>query len=189
MLPEDFDPRGLNTHQRRHLLVELRKAGWSYDMIAYLVGSSRKKVFKELRAIMRRSSKAMLNSLSEIKQLERERLDAIIASLWPDMEAGSTRAAEVVLQAMKRRAEMEGLDEPIKTQNQTTSIDINVQMLPTQQLQEYAAELGIQLQPKLPAIGLLPGETGPKIEDAEFVVAEKPKETEDVTHSPVPTVP
>ena len=93
---------------RRARALDLRRAGKSYpDIAAELgysgAGSASKDVSRALDQVVQEAGKQLI-------QLERERLDGLLAILWPRAERGDVRAARECVRVMERRARLLGLD-------------------------------------------------------------------------------
>lgn len=105
-------PRRITAAEKRARALELRKAGATYDQIARQVG------FSERGAAYRAVQTALLEitqePAQEVRQLELERLDAMLLGLWPAARKGKEGAVDRVLRIMERRAKLLGLDAPVK---------------------------------------------------------------------------
>jgi hypothetical protein len=100
--------RRVGAHERHLKALELRKAGATYAAIAEQLGyaspeGARKAVSSALKATLR-------DSADELRQLEQERLDALLLGLWRRAASGDEKAARVALGVSKRRSELLGLD-------------------------------------------------------------------------------
>lgn len=107
-------PRRIEAAEKRARALELRKAGATYDQIARQVG------FSERGAAYRAVQTALLEitqePAQEVRQLELERLDAMLLGLWPAARKGKEGAVDRVLRIMERRAKLLGLDAPVKAE-------------------------------------------------------------------------
>lgn len=109
--------------ERERQAIELRKAGLTYDQIA-----ARLQPHEDGRPLSRQAACAMVKRAmdrlrgetseiaDEVRALETERLDALLASLWDRATGGDDSAVDRVLRIMKRRAELLGLDAPAKSE-------------------------------------------------------------------------
>lgn len=102
--------RRLNAAERQVQALELRKSGMTYDAIAQRLGyanhaGARKAVESALR-------KTIQEPADELRQMECERLDAMLASIWHFVLAGSAAHIDTALRIMQRRAKLIGLDAP-----------------------------------------------------------------------------
>jgi hypothetical protein len=94
--------------ERRAAALRMRREGKTYAEVAEALAysgatSASKDVHRALRAAVMEQGRALLD-------LERERLDALQAILWPLAEKGDVRAARELVRLMERRARMLGID-------------------------------------------------------------------------------
>jgi len=119
--------------------LELRRKGYSYDEIGrqYQVPTTsvHRTVTKALALAARKSGE----SAEIVRRIELERLDKMYQSLWEQIESGSTRAIEMGLRIMERRAKLTGLDAPEQKQ-----IQVMVEMSDSEMIHE-ARKLGISV--------------------------------------------
>lgn len=102
------DPR-ISVADRQRQALELRKAGLSYDLIARrLKYRSRSGAHKAVQTALK---KTLREPADELRQLELERLDAMLLGLWPQAQRGNQGAVDRVLKIMERRAKLLGLDD------------------------------------------------------------------------------
>lgn len=109
-------PRRVEAKERMAQAVELRKRGMTYQAIADALGyahpgAAHKAVTTALRETMREPA-------DELRTLELERLDAIMAANWDKAtgEDPDERAATTVLRVMEARRKLLGLDAPAKVE-------------------------------------------------------------------------
>ena len=95
---------------RRARCVELALAGHSFDEIALQVGYQNRGT--AWRAVQDALNSRIAEAVTEYRELELARLDAIQAAHWPQAVAGSVRAADLVLRVIDRRVKLLGLDQP-----------------------------------------------------------------------------
>jgi hypothetical protein len=126
--------------QREAHAVDLRTEGLTYREIGTRLGVTRQMATK----IIMRALKALpRESAAQMVVLEGERLDAILAAMWPRAMAGSARHAMVALRVCERRARMFGLDAPARveahiTREEHDAIDREIEAL----LAEYGGGEG-----------------------------------------------
>ena len=95
---------------RRARCVELALAGHLYDEIALAVGyQSRGTAW---RAVQDSLNSRITEAVTEYRELELARLDALQGAHWPQAVAGSVRSADLVLRIIDRRTKLLGLDQP-----------------------------------------------------------------------------
>jgi hypothetical protein len=114
-------------------VLELRRAGATYDDIARTVGyADPSGAYTAFRRALKRT---LLDAGSEeIREAELDRLDRMQRALWNKVTTGDVNAINTVLRIMHRRAQYLGLDSPIKQEIKvdiadTTSIDAEVARL------------------------------------------------------------
>jgi hypothetical protein len=122
-----------NIAVRRTKLLELRRMGVSYDdpRIEALGYSSPASARKDLNRVLQEHRDDEKAEAAVYRQQENERLDALLEAAWPrattptpvldkDGEvvdhALDMRAVDTVLRLMDRRAKLNGLDMPVKTE-------------------------------------------------------------------------
>lgn len=148
-----YDIQAIEQQKQRRFILEARKAGMSHDLIAEELGVTRNYVAVILKKELETQRTLADQGVEELKQLERERLDEVIKSLWPDVQKGKYKAIELLIKVMERRAKMEGIDAP----ERQVSIDLTSQLerLSPQELLTEAQRLGLPL-PEPPQVELLP---------------------------------
>lgn len=113
-------------------VLELRRAGLTFDMIASEVGYSN--ASGAYHAFTRALKRTLVNAGSEeMREVELDRLDRLQRMAWPLAIQGNLRAIDSILKIMSRRARLLGLDAPIKQEitmfEGGTDIDREVQRL------------------------------------------------------------
>lgn len=116
--------RALPKADRQKLLLDARRQGHSWRTAAKMagyrsVGSAYAAAAEAIRDIPREAA-------DEARALEMQRLDEIIRSNWPGMQAGDDRNSMVILKAIETRARLLGLnlEEP-----DTARIDVRLQAM------------------------------------------------------------
>jgi hypothetical protein len=100
--------RRLSALDRQRSALELRKAGATFEAIARQLGyASGSGAQKAVRAALKITLRA---PAAELRDLECERLDALLLGLWQRAAAGDEKTARVAIQISKRRSELLGLD-------------------------------------------------------------------------------
>jgi hypothetical protein len=98
--------------ERERDALELRKSGASFDVIAREIGyAGRDGAWRAVSGALRET---LQQPADELRRLESERLDALLAAVWPAAMEGKRYAIECCLRIMDRRARLLGLDEPVK---------------------------------------------------------------------------
>lgn len=102
--------RRVKANDRQRQALELRKAGFSYPTIAERLGyASPQAAFKAVDTALKKS---IQEPADELRTLEVERLDGMLASLASQVKQGNHSAIDRALRIMERRAKLLGLDAP-----------------------------------------------------------------------------
>lgn len=132
----------ISAHARRDVamaeknaeILRLRIKGLTFQQIADEVGfRSASGVYQRYKATLKAT---IQEPADELRRLERERLDSLLAAIWPLAMAGKGYAVEKALMIMDRKARMLGLDAPTRSQ-----VTVSDEM--TSQIEQLAAELGV----------------------------------------------
>lgn len=108
--PKGGKPDIVSAAEKQAEALRLRKAGLTYEEIADRLGYANKSgAYKTVMSALR---KIVQEPADELRKLEIERLDVMLASLWPFILKGSPRHVEIGLKVMDRRAALLGLDAP-----------------------------------------------------------------------------
>ena len=117
----------LEMADKRAQALALRQEGKNYEEIGRAMGisgqSARKYVLDEL--VNRREAGG--EDLESVRDLEVQRLDAILETYWPKMRKGDKFATSLVMQVMERRSAYLGLDAPKRTEfiGAVASLDVD----------------------------------------------------------------
>jgi hypothetical protein len=120
------DPVLIHTTERRLVTLAMRKAGATYIEISQRViaqfgldklpaGYDERYAWKDVSRELRKLCKTLKEDTEEVRQMEVERLNDMLAALWPratDQANPDYEAVDRVLRIMNRRAAMLGLDAP-----------------------------------------------------------------------------
>ena len=105
--------------ERERRVIELRRAGHTFDDIAQTIGFANPSVAHN--AYTRALKRTLINAgTEEVREQELDRLERLQTFAWAEAEQGNLKAMETVLKIMQRRARLLGLDAPIKTQQEIT---------------------------------------------------------------------
>jgi hypothetical protein len=96
------------TLARERRVLELRRAGVSFDQIASTVGYTARGAAH--KAFMRALSRTLVQPAQELRDLEADRLDRMQVQVWERALRGDDKAILTVLRIMERRARLLGLD-------------------------------------------------------------------------------
>jgi hypothetical protein len=109
----------INIEDRRRKAFELRKGGASYRAIAQQLDCDVRTAFndvdKELKGVIALNT----HNTEELRQIELERLDRMLLSITAQVNAGHLGAIDRALRIGLRRAQLQGLDAPVKVQEIT----------------------------------------------------------------------
>lgn len=115
--------------ERRARAWELRKTGLSYPVIAmqmyeeYLAADKLNEltsgwgawhVYKDISTILNEYRSGYQETVLEVAEMEIHRLDELQTAVWTKAKTGSLEAIDRVLKIMDRRAQLIGLDKPVK---------------------------------------------------------------------------
>jgi hypothetical protein len=117
--PSPTSPARLAVVDRQNRALEYRKAGKSYPWIADAMGYSLNGVFKAVKTALKRCGKP---AADEVRIMELERLDRLWQNLWGQdgslIECKSAddlvKKTDAMIRISKRRADMLGIDAPVK---------------------------------------------------------------------------
>lgn len=118
--------------ERRSLALELRIAGNSYREIAKQTGVSVSTVWDDINDALLALADKEQEKTTLLRQLDLERLDALLVANWTEATHGNTQASNVIVRILDRRAKLLGLDKPQQldiTQNISTGPNWNAQQL------------------------------------------------------------
>ncbi|MEU6778568.1 hypothetical protein ABZ912_05145 [Nonomuraea angiospora] len=101
----------LARHERRYQALQMRIAGVSNAVIAQRLGySSPQLVSKDVTNALKKAAKQEAMAAEELLHLEINRLDRMMASVWPKVIKGEVNAVEAALKIVNKRASLLGLD-------------------------------------------------------------------------------
>ena len=102
----------LALRERQRRALELRLAGHTYQQIADALGSKSKcGAYKAVEGALREVTREPAEA---VRELELQRLDAMLAALWPQMQKSDIQALAGCLRISERRCRLLGLDAPHK---------------------------------------------------------------------------
>lgn len=124
--------RAISAQAKQLQALELRRQGQSFEEIAKAVGYAERGAAH--RAVMAALKATLREPADAVRELELQRLDAVVASMWAGMLQGDAKAASIVLRALERRATMLGLDAP-----STSRVELDLRRVS----ERVAEELGL----------------------------------------------
>lgn len=107
-------PQTVLAREREARAILLRKAGANYTQIASQLDITRGAAYKAVKRALGRVIKECNEDAEDVRQLELARLDEMLFGIWPVAKGGDLKAIETVLKIEKRRAELLGIDAPVK---------------------------------------------------------------------------
>ena len=113
--------RTIEAYERDQKALELRKEGHSYESISEQLGYSTRSA--SYKAVMRRLRDMDRPAVSMLRELEVQRLDAMLYAVWNDVLQGDAGAVSTALKISERRSRLLGLDAP-HTVEARTRIDV-----------------------------------------------------------------
>jgi hypothetical protein len=90
--------------------LELRKGGLTFRQIGERMGFSEQRAHRLVTEELQRLNADRAEAAAEVARLECERLDALLAAVWPEAQEGNLPAVDRVLAILARRAKMLGID-------------------------------------------------------------------------------
>lgn len=104
----ETSPRRLTANDRQKLALQLRRGGATYDDIATQCGYRGKAgAYKAIKTAL---AETLQEPADELRKLENERMDRALLALWPAITRGNVRAVQQMINLMRRRAALLGLD-------------------------------------------------------------------------------
>lgn len=102
------DTESLDRTKRDAMACDLRRAGCTYQEIANALGMSDASVARD--AIIRARKAIIAEPVRELVEWETERLDKMLAAIWPKVQNGNLQAIDRALKISARRSALLGLD-------------------------------------------------------------------------------
>jgi outer membrane PBP1 activator LpoA protein len=136
-------PARVQAAVRRKEAVDYRLTGSTYREIAANLDVTPTRARQLVAEAMAALQKDTSESAEELRRLELDRLDAMQAAVWGEVEAASLKAINTVLRIMERRAKLAGLDAPVRTVNTHDVTDLSD--LSDQELEERCRRYGVVL--------------------------------------------
>ncbi len=102
--------RTIEAYEKDQRALELRKEGLTYEEISEQLGYSTPSA--SYKAVMRRLREADRPAVSMLRELEVQRLDAMLYAVWDDVLQGDANAVNTAIKISERRSRLLGLDAP-----------------------------------------------------------------------------
>lgn len=119
--PGDIDEEGNSLEEKELRVLELRRAGFTFQRIAEEVGY--KQASGAQRAHERITARNAPQLPKEYVWQELDRLDRMQVALWPRAMKGDDRAVNTIIRLMERRAKYLGIEAPTKVQAEVVNYD------------------------------------------------------------------
>ena len=113
--------RRVTARERELEAVGLRRQGLPYSAIAERLGVAKNTAHRLVVQSLDRTATALGESTAVLREIELERLDDLLAAVWPSAIAGDLPAVAMALRVAERRARLLGLDAP--TRQELTGAD------------------------------------------------------------------
>jgi hypothetical protein len=113
----EAEPDVETLHARRMRAMELRKKGKSYTKIGEELGISRTQAYHDVHYRLNQIIQEESESTEELRQLELDRLDALLDGIWDSAASGNLDAIDTALKIMVRRARYTGIDAAKKVED------------------------------------------------------------------------
>ena len=115
----------LDTQTRRSFVLSLRKSGATYRQIAQAAeqqfgadalprGWDERYAYNDIARELEKLKTLNSGLTEDVRELEVQRLDELLLSIWPQARKGNHGAVDRVLRIMERRARLLGLDAPTR---------------------------------------------------------------------------
>lgn len=105
-------PRRMKAVERQRQALELRMAGYTYDVIAERIGYTDGSA--AYKAVMAGILKTLQEPADHVRAIEVARLDKLMAGIYLQAKQGNLPSMDRVLKLMERRARLLGLDRPVQ---------------------------------------------------------------------------
>ena len=108
--------------------MKLRKSGWTYEKIAMATvrkfgasalprGYDHRYAYKDVRRELDRLRSDVAEDTADVRDMEIQRLDAMLEGMWSKAARGNVAAVDRVLKIMERRCKILGIDAPTKQEH------------------------------------------------------------------------
>lgn len=108
-------PRRVQARERELQALDMRKSGATYDQIGAALGITPQGAYRAIIRSLRRLNEKNFEDAAELRRLEVERLDRMLAAIWNRVTIGDQGAIDRALKISERRAKLFGLDAPTRT--------------------------------------------------------------------------
>lgn len=105
-------PRRMKAVDKQRQALELRMAGYTYDVIAEQTGYADGGA--AYKAVMAGIQKTLQEPAEQVRTIEVARLDKLMSGVYLQAKQGNLPAMDRLLKLMERRAKLLGLDRPVQ---------------------------------------------------------------------------
>lgn len=109
------------TLQREADVLKLRRAGFTFDLIAKQLNYSHASGAQ--KAYVNACKRIVYSEVEEVRAIEMDRLDIAQSAIWQNVLRGDTQAVNSLIRIMERRAKLLGLDAPTRQQVEVTTYE------------------------------------------------------------------
>jgi hypothetical protein len=127
--------------ERAGWALDLRKSGLTFRKIGQRMGVTEQRAHRIVTEELARLNAKRAEDAAAVTRLEAERLDAILAVLWPKVEKGDLPSIDRVLSIMARRAKLLGIDAEKPGGMTMQNINVGVEMTDRERADAIAALL------------------------------------------------
>lgn len=114
-------PQAVEKLEQRTKVIQLRMQGYSYAEIAGIVGVSKARSYQIIQEYIQEYREQHAESIDQMVELDCQRMDTLMRSLWTRFDDGDTAAAALILKLLERRARLFGFDAPEKQNIETST--------------------------------------------------------------------
>jgi hypothetical protein len=122
------DSGRITAAQRGTQALDLRKGGMTYQQIGQVMGVNESRAYQLVQRELVRLNAQRTEAAAEVSRLEAERLDNLLAAVWPKATEGDLAAVDRVLSIMSRRAKLLGIDQEKPHQPAVNLQSVNVSL-------------------------------------------------------------
>lgn len=106
-------PNAIEQADRQATAVRLKSQGHDYRSIAQTMSCALSTAHS---LVMAGLDRVPAEDVQTLRTIEGQRLNAVVAAMWPAVEAGDPRAASVVVAVSSRLAQLYGLDAAVNSE-------------------------------------------------------------------------
>lgn len=111
--------------ERRKIIFSMRRVGLSYDDISTETGLSKSVIREDVKAVLEEYRAEMISDAHLLIVQELDRLDKLQEAFWEKAMQGSDKAGKIVLDVMKQRMDLLGLQADNSIEKESTLVEQN----------------------------------------------------------------